>query len=349
MFQGHDDIGPRSATPAPAKGAAGRYALYAPWKLSFLGLLRGLSAQHRDLPPVGRATRPQAEPFRIGQTASLTFAPREIARLEARANGLRIQLFGLGMLGPNGALPIHLTEIVRERTETNRDETTAAFLDLFHHRALTQFYRAWAGSQATAGLDRPDEEVFSRYVGWLAGQDAAEIARSPLPAHARLAASAHHVREARNPDGIVASLSQFFGVPVRLEEYVLHWIALDPAEHSHLGRPGSPSVMGQGALLGEMVPDRQHKFRLVIGPLDLRQYLNFTPNGRDLPVLVEWIRSFVGFEYEWEVELQVQPQSAPPAVLGAEERLGWSTWLGEPNQDRATTGMVFHPEQYVTH
>lgn len=345
MYQRHDDIGPPSA---PAKSSAHQYANLAPWKLSFLGLLRGLSAQHAELPPVGRAARPQAEPFRIGQTASLTFAPREIAKLEARADRLRIQLFGLGMLGPNGALPIHMTEIVRERTEAHRDDTTAAFLDIFHHRALTQFYRAWAGSQAAAGLDRAGEEVFSRYIGWLAGADASEISGSPLPPHARMAASAHHVRESRNPGGIVAALSHFFGVPVRLDEFVLHWIALDPAEHSYLGRPGMAGVMGQGALLGETVPDRQHKFRLVIGPLDLQQYLNFTPKGRDLPVLVEWVRSFVGFEFEWEVELQVQPQSAPPAVLGAQERLGWSTWLGQPDANRAITGMVFQPEQYVT-
>lgn len=345
MYQGHDDIGP---PPAAARSSASRYAELAPWKLSFLGLLRGLSARHPELPPVGRAARPQAEPFRIGQAAALTFAPREIAKLEACANGLRIQLFGLGMLGPNGALPLHMTEIVRERTEAHRDGTTAAFLDIFHHRALTQFYGAWAGSQSAAGLDRAGEEVFSRYIGWLSGAEPSEISCSPLPPHARLSASAHHVRESRDPDGIVAALSHFFGVPVRLDEFVLHWIALDPAEHSYLGRPGTASLMGQGALLGETVPDRQHKFRLVIGPLDLQQYLNFTPNGRDLPVLVEWVRSFVGFEFEWEVELQVQPQSAPPAVLGAQERLGWSTWLGEPNASRAITGMVFQPEQYVT-
>ena len=102
-----------------------------------------------------------------------------------------------------------------------------------------------------------------------------------------------------------------------------------------------------GALLGEAVPDRQHKFRLIIGPLNLQQYLNFTPKGRDLPVLVEWVRSFIGFEFEWEVELQVQPHSAPPAVLGADEQLGWSTWLGQPDTSRAITGMVFQPEHYV--
>ncbi|CAJ0803543.1 hypothetical protein LMG19083_03904 [Ralstonia psammae] len=345
MYRGIDDNAP------PAGGTqvpAAQPLHHAPWRLSFLGLLRQLSAQQQDRPPIGHARRPSDEPFRIGQVASLTFAPREIAQIRQERDKLKIRLFGLGMLGPNGALPIHFTEIVRERTEAHRDSTTANFLDLFHHRALTQFYQAWAHAQSTAGLDRKDDEVFSRYVGWLASNVPEEMA-GPLPSHARLAASAHHVREARNPDGIAATLAHFFGVPVQLEEFVLHWIAIDPTEQSLLGAPGALSVMGQGAMLGEAVPDRQHKFRLVIGPLDLKQYLNFTPNGRDLPVLIEWVRSFVGYEFVWEVELQVIPDSAPPVVLGSSERLGWSTWLGEPDQDRAITGMVFEPEQYAKH
>ncbi|GAA0811856.1 type VI secretion system baseplate subunit TssG [Ralstonia mannitolilytica] len=347
MYRGLDDNAP-PATGSPSMDATPA-SEHAPWRLSFLGLLRQLAAHRPDLPPIGHASRPQDEHFRIGQLASLTFAPREIAQLRQVQGKLRIQLFGLGMLGPNGALPLHFTEIVREHTEAHRDSTTADFLDLFHHRALTQFYQAWAHSQSTAGLDRPDAEVFSRYVGWLAGSDTDEIAGSPLPPHARLAASAHHVRESRSPDGIAATLAHFFGVPVCLEEFVLHWIAVDPEELSQLGHPGAPSMMGQGAMLGEMVPDRQHKFRLVIGPLSLQQYLDFTPNGRDLPVLIEWVRSFVGYEFVWEVELQVIPDSAPPAVLGSSERLGWSTWLGEPDRSRAITGMVFEPEQYAKH
>jgi len=345
MYRGTDDNAP------PAAGShapPGQHIGQAPWKLSFLGLLRQLAARRPDFPPVGRASRPREEHFRIGQLPSLAFAPREIAGLQQTEEKLKIELFGLGMLGPNGALPLHFTEIVRERSEAHRDRTTADFLDLFHHRALTQFYQAWAHAQSAAGLDRRDDEVFSRYIGWLSGSEAGEIV-GPLPAHARLAASAHHVREARSPDGIAATLAHFFGVPVRVDEFVMHWIAIDPAEHARLGLPGAPSVMGQGAILGEMVPDRQHKFRLVIGPLSLQQYLNFTPNGRDLPVLNEWVRSFVGHEFVWDVELQVIPDSAPPAVLGSPERLGWSTWLGEPDPSRAITGMVFEPEQYARH
>lgn len=358
----------------------------APWKFGFFSLMRRVAAAHAQQPPVGLASRPQQEPFRLGQTAALTFAPREIAEVvlpgeaEApRAPGAPlprlgnnpahpvVRVYGLGLLGPNGPLPLHYTEIVRDRAENQGDTTLADFLDLFHHRYLTHIYRAWAQSQAAAGLDRADDETFSRYVARLTGHDPLEIRDSVLPAHARLAASTHLSREARNPDGLAHTLARFFTVPVQVQEFVMHWIRIDEEDQSHLGKARASSIMGVGAIAGEVVADRQNKFRLVLGPLSLEQYLRFTPQGKDLPLLVEWVRGFVGYEFVWEVELRVRNDNTPPARLEDKEKLGWSTWLGgsegaalgpgaarsSPSAARETSaldyavGMVFEPEQYV--
>lgn len=317
-----------------------------PWRYGFLNVLRRLGADPH-MPSIGCARRPRAEPFRLGQQPSLAFAPREIAEIGASNGRLKIRLFGLGMLGPNGPLPIHVTEIARDRKESRHDSTLVDFLDIFHHRYLTLFYRAWSSAQAAAGLDRPDDERFSFYVASLFGQKPDEIAKGKLPGHARMAASTHLVREARNPDGLRATLAQFFGAQVIIDEYVWQWIEVEPTEQSKLGTPGAPSVMGDGAMLGERVPDRQHKFRIVVGPLELDQYLRFTPQGADLPVLVEWVRAFVGYEFAWELELRIKAHSAPPAAIGGSERLGWSGWLGRSPVDAPITGMRFEPENYL--
>ncbi len=332
-----------------------------PWAHGFMPLLRQLAATEPGMPQVGCAQRPQQESFRLGQQASLVFAPRELARVEVRLNGQQkpeahIQLFGLGALGPNGALPIHFTELVRERVEAKRDTTLADFIDLFHHRAFTHIYRAWAQSQSAAGLDRQGQETFSPYVARLAGDDPAEVQGSALPPHARWASSAHRVRAARNPDGLVSTLRRFFGVPVSLREYMLQWMPIEPQDLCVLGQPRPSSVLGEGAMLGEVVPDRQSRFRLVIGPLGMDAYLRLTPqgsaSGRDLPALVEILRSFIGFEYVWEVELLVNAEAAPPARLGDGNQLGWSTWMGAGEHPVAqvapVVGMVFEPESYNT-
>jgi len=105
------------------------------------------------------------------------------------------------------------------------------------------------------------------------------------------------------------------------------------------------SYVGAGAMLGEQVPDCQYRFRIVIGPVEIEQYQRFTPRGSDLLKLVEWVRAFVSEEFDWELELHIKPESAPPAVLGGPQQFGWSSWLGASPPDARITDMRFEPEQ----
>lgn len=347
-------------TPSPhALNATLQDAQARPWEHGFMPLLRKLAAAEPAMPQVGQAQRPQQENFRLGQQASLTFAPRELAKVEVKQGPddkarAHIKLFGLGTLGPNGALPIHFTELVRERVEAKRDNTLADFIDLFHHRAFSHIYRAWSQSQSAAGLDRSGQETFSTYIARLGGDEPSEVQGSALAPHARWASSAHRVRAARNPDGLVSTLSRFFGVTVQLREYMLQWMPIEPQDQCKLGQASLSSVLGEGAMAGEVVPDRQSRFRLVIGPLSMDGYLRLTPqgsaSGKDLPALIEIVRSFIGFEYVWEVELLIRSDAAPQAQLGNGTQLGWSTWMASDGpraaQSVPVTGMIYEPESY---
>jgi len=316
--------------------------------------LRTISAQTPTVPRIGEAQRPQQEPLRLGQQPSLTFAPREIASIENAHDLIRIRLYGLGMLGPNGALPIHFTEQVRDRNQAKRDTTLNDFLDIFHHRAFTLFYRAWAQSQSAIGLDRHADETFTPYVARLVGDEPNELTHSPWPSHARWASISHRIRPLRDPEGLANTLGNFFGVSVSLEEFRLQWMDIEDSDKCRLGKAGIPAIMGQGAMLGEQVPDRQTRFRLVIGPLNLESYLRLTPqgsaSGKDLPALIELVRAFVGFEYAWEVELLIMARAAPPICLGDNAQLGWSTWMAPCQSDDAPdiSGMILDPENYFS-
>ncbi|WP_409017479.1 type VI secretion system baseplate subunit TssG [Caballeronia sp. LZ008] len=317
-----------------------------PWRYGFLSLMRRIGANPK-IDAIGTAARPSAEPFRLGQQPSLAFAPREIASVDELDGRLHVRFFGLGMLGPNGPLPLHITEIAREREQNRRDPTLSRFLDIFHHRYLALLYRAWAKAQAVTGLDRCDDETFSFYIASLTGQDPDELAQRALPAHAQLAASPNVLREARDPDALRMTLEHYFGVPVSVAEYVFHWVAVAHEDQTRLGAPTEASIMGDGAMLGEQAPDRQYRFRIVIGPVGLDEYMRFTPRGAALPELVDWVRSFVGYEFQWELELRIRADSATAAIIGGDQQLGWSGWLGNSPDGKAITGMRFDPEQYV--
>src|SRR5256885_2083353 len=128
--------------------------------------LRYLQARHPALPRLGQATRPKDEPLRLGQDPSLAFAPATIAEiLPSRAGEPeRMTVWNFGLYGPNGPLPTHITEYVRERLRQHDDATLARFSDIFHHRMLLLLFRAWSDAQPTASLDRPGEDPFGRYI-----------------------------------------------------------------------------------------------------------------------------------------------------------------------------------------
>jgi type VI secretion system protein ImpH len=317
-----------------------------PWRYGFLALMRRINANPAT-DPVGAALLPQAETFRIGQKPSLIFAPSEIAEARLEGNRLHIRLHSLGMLGPNGPLPIHVTEIARDREVFRGDTALSNFLDIFHHRSLSLLYRAWASAQATASLDRSDHDRFSFYIGCLSG-GAPRLNRTvALPSHARLALGAHLVHEARNPDALARAAAHYFGVHARIEEWSLHWTVLPPQLRCRMGQEHMSASLGGGAVLGEQVPGKMHRFSLMLGPLDIETYHSFTPRGANLLRLVALVRAYMSLEYEWMLELQIRPQAATPARLGDYQQLGWSGWLGESPPGVPVIGMRFEPEQYV--
>ncbi|KMZ12647.1 putative protein ImpH/VasB [Candidatus Burkholderia humilis] len=158
----------------------------APYAHDLFHLLLRLDAHDTANPRLGRAWHPSGEPIRIGQQPSLAFAPASVA--DARTNDgerPRLSILGFGLFGPNGALPLHLTEFIRNRVRNHNDPVLNAFIDLFHHRLTLLFYRAWAQAQPTVNADREDDSAFDRYVASLTHLGLASIPRDhPLTGRA---------------------------------------------------------------------------------------------------------------------------------------------------------------------
>jgi len=319
----------------------------APYRHDFYQTLRRLECLHDDKPRWGRALRPVDEPVRLGQEPDLSFAPAPLASFETqpgRPPRLQVRLFGL--FGPNGPLPIHLTEYARERLQHAGDPTLSRFLDVFHHRFLALFYRAWAQAQPAVNRDRPRDDRFTTYVGAFLGLSPATFRdRDTLPDLAKFFHVGALIRQVRNPEGLVHILEHFFRVPVRIEEFVGHWMVLSAGERSALSAEGAS--LGTGAVLGGRVWDRQHKFRIHLGPLTLRQYTSFLPGGEPLKKLVDWVRMYLCFELDWDVRLLLAQGEVPSLKLGAGPQLGWTTWLGQRQSNTPADDLCLDAEAFV--
>jgi len=301
-----------------------------PFRYDLWHFLRWLDAKHPQLPRLGRAPTPSLEPIRIGQEPSPVFAPAQIHALQRAENGRpRLTILGFGLFGPNGPLPTHLTEYARERRRDG-DGTFVRFVDMIHHRFTLFFYRAWADSQSTVSLDRLGDDHFSRHCASLVHLGEPSLRdRDAVADHAKLFVAGHLVRDTRNPEGIARILALFFDARVHVEQWVMHWLPLASDERTRLGYGRSAERIGVGAIAGERVPDVQSRFRIRLGPLHLADYESHLPGGKPFGQVLAWLRTYIGYEFEWDVRLVLHRDEVPRAALGGTSRLGWTTWLGE--------------------
>jgi type VI secretion system protein ImpH len=343
---------PAPSTPAPEYHAADDVprglpglALFAEG-FDFYRAVRLLECAHPDKPRVGTDNRANTEPVRFGQPPSLSFSPSTVAGYEPPADGKPPKLLVnfMGLLGPNGPMPLHMTAYVWDRLRNHRDPTLVRFLDLFNHRMIALFYRAWAHNQQALGLDRGGRDKFATYVGSFIGIGVESLMRRDAVADvAKLHYAGRLLCQTKNAEGLVAVLSDYFRVPVELEQFVGQWVKVPEESLCRLGESPDTGTLGSTAIVGSRVWDVQQKFRLRFGPLTYADYERMLPGGASLKRLVAWVRSYVGDEFDWDVQLVLKKANVPALKLGQGGRLGWSTWLHAAPPKRDAADLVLRP------
>ncbi len=234
----------------------------------------------------------------------------------------------MGLLGPQGPMPLHLTEYAHDRKLNHDDPTLARFLDIFNHRMISLFYRAWACNRQTISHDRPNEDRFSNYIGSLIGIGTDALRnRDAVSDMAKLHYSSHLVCQTRHAEGLRAILEDYFGVKTVIEEFVGQWITLPEAYRCRLGQSAENATVGVNAVIGSRIWDCQQKFRIVMGPMGLSDYERLLPGSGSFEALKAWVRNYVGDELSWELRLILKAAEIPAIHLGEAGRLGWTTWL----------------------
>ncbi|HHJ17509.1 MAG TPA: type VI secretion system baseplate subunit TssG, partial [Gammaproteobacteria bacterium] len=226
----------------------------APYKFGFFEALRQIECAYPDKARIGVSSRPAEDPVRFGQEPSMAFAPSTLSSLELSKKGLppRLSVLFFGLFGPNGPLPLHLTEYARNRLRNEDDATLAHFADIFHHRLLSMFYRVWADAEPTVGLDRPDDDRFSGMVAAQIGIGSPALRnRDAMPDFAKQYFAGRLSAQTKNAEGLLAILDDYFHMPATLDQFVGEWLAMPAHSQMRLGMSRLTGSLGETTTLGE--------------------------------------------------------------------------------------------------
>ena len=288
-------------------------------------IARGAEARAPHLPRIGRARRPAQSVADFVQVPTLAFPDSTLAEVEVRDGRARVGGYWLGLTGPMGPLPSHMTEFATFERRYARTRPFGRWLDLLAGRMLQFFVRAWSDSQPAAQADRPDDDRFAEHLSHLTGASEGVGPHAAFPALGRVHYAALFAGR-RSAGAIEDALTHLLGQQVQVEEYRPRWRDIQPEDRTRLGRQFAG--LGDEAMLGARVSVASDAFRVVIRADSPSDYAALLPSGPRFRVLSEALDAFAPSHLEWDIALEINGRAAVAAKLDGRTRLGWSGWLG---------------------
>lgn len=312
------------------------------------GLLPALSlleyfATRAGSPRLGEERTPQDAAVQLAPRPSLAFPASEVDSIALGPDGRALLTTRIaGLLGHGGPLPDWVTEELTQRIRRG-DRAAVAFLHIFEQRLMTIGYRAAAQTRIGTALRPPATSVAGPILHALLGLGTPGMTgRLGIPDRALTGYAGLLTGQARSRGALERMLRDYLGVPVSVEPFTGRWLKLEADDVTRLGTPGSNNRLGQDAMLGGRVWDRQSCFTLRVGPLEPAEYETLLPGGSRYRSLQALTRFFVGPGLDFQLTLHLRPHRIRPPHIrtrGPAARLGLTTFLvGRP--DTRASGVV---------
>ncbi len=302
--------------------------------------------------PVGYDNAPADEVLRFHAHQTLGFPTSDVERIDpsgsrpddvSATGGVpktppEMQVNFLGLTGPHGVLPGHYTRLVLQQLREG-NAALAQFFDLFNHRLISLFYRAWEKHQAavlveqnrsTSTAQEPDLFTFALLSLLGLGTDG-QRGRMAIVDDVFLYYSGCFSQRPANAVSLERMLAELLDAQVRVQQLHGQWLWLEPEDGTRLSyrnkRSADSAGLGRGTVLGRRVWDWSSKFRIVIGPVGYELFERLMPCGDTLLPLCHFVRTYVGPDLDFDVQPLLRAAEIPRSRLDRTSRLGWNTWV----------------------
>jgi type VI secretion system protein ImpH len=304
----------------------------------FFELLRRLE-QRRGL--FGHSGTADREPARLGQHVRLSFSARDVVKFQDAGEKApaRVTVANLGLLGPEGPMPLHLTRWVLDRlsqrwftgadAEQTSDTTFVDFVNILQHRMIALYYRAWADAHPAVQVER---SVGGRVRAMLEAMAGIGLpgTQDPELDTVRLRQAGSLASQVDGAERLTLFLATAFKVPVRIKEFVAAWITIPAHLQSRVGK--AYASLGKGSTIGPRVFSRQSRIELRVGPLSLDDFKSFLPGERRLTLFKKAVRDMIGEALDVDLRIVLARDAVPPPKIGTIQ-LGRTSWLSRPAEN----------------
>ncbi len=282
-------------------------------------------------PPLGTTDSPANEPVRFRSHGRLGFPGREIQAIEHDSDHPDrppvVRTTFLGLYGVDARMPSYFVDEIAQCRDGA--EPLAAFLDLFHHRIVTQFYRVARKYRYPVGFRPGGQDDVSRYLLSLLGLGFGEMEagqvriEDTVGTQKLLSMLGLASQRTRTAEGLAGVLQH--AVPdarIAVEEFYPVWVRLDADERMPLG---------ENCVLGRGFYDRANTVRVAITPQTRESVLELMPGRRMHGEVMALLRFYLGYAAHAHLEMRVRPALMPAPALNSDQvSLGYTTQLRCP-------------------
>ncbi len=265
---------------------------------------------------VGHDAIPSEELIRFKSDQHLGFPGQAISKIDAKLSqrtgkqAAEMHVSFMGMTGPSGVLPQHYTELVLERLRL-KDTGMRDFYDLFNHRLISLFYRAWEKYRFAVNYDssqKSTSDSFSHVLNQLSGGGT----------HSRYY-SGFSQRKSPSAESLRLMLEDFTGCIVEIKSFEGRWQSLANTEQTRMVSRAMPegqyAQLGKDASIGSKVWDINSSITINIKPSKKGSVASFLPGEPGYLPLKELVDKYLGKSVKHKVYLEIKQQDAPKAQL----------------------------------
>jgi type VI secretion system protein ImpH len=313
--------------------------------------------------PIGQDSAPEREVVHFRALPALSFPAGSVYQVkparEAAGGVPEMVVSFMGLTGPAGVLPHFYTSMLLSRLR-DKDYSLRDFLDLFNHRLVSLFFRArekycLPASYERAKLEpqRREPDLATQALFCLVGRGTGGLrGRLDINDEAFLYFSGHFSHSPRCAIALERMLGEYFELPIEVQQLQGQWLYLGEDDCAQLPTPANPqglnTQMGLNVVVGERVWDVQSRVRIRIGPLTYAQFRRFMPDGDALKPLCQMVRSYIGPEFDFDVQPVLKAPEVPFSRYQSQgdgrSRLGWNSWVKRPPFTQDVSDPIFSLE-----